>query len=184
MATNTTRIASASLFGVVVWVVLGFLPAPTSDYLIGVEACFLALSYLVVGRGGATYVSLVIGLLISVVKSAFFPLDLVFALFFGLMVDGLAIAFRAKAGSDARTGRLVAAMTVSTAIVGFVAFYVTAVATQLVPNNLFLNVSILVFGVISGAAGGYVAASIWNRNLKARFGGSSRIPSTHVQPAS
>ncbi len=62
-------------------------------------------------------------------------------------------------------------MTISTGVVGFVAYYVTAVATNLVPNDFFLNLSILIFGVVSGAAGGYVAARIWNRNLKSRFQG-------------
>ncbi len=170
-ASRSRRIAVASLFGVIVWIVQGFLPAPTSDYLIAVEAFFLALSFLVVGRGGATYVGAVTGLLISVVKAAFFPLDLLFAIFFGLLVDGLGVAFRAKDGGNARTGRLVAVMTVSTGLVGFVAYYLTAVATRLVPNVLSLDLSILVFSTISGAAGGYIAARIWNRNLKSRFQG-------------
>jgi membrane associated rhomboid family serine protease len=168
-ASRSRRIAVASLFGVIVWLVQGFLPAPTSDYLIAVEALFLALSFLVVGRGGATYVGAVSGLLISVVKAAFFPFDLIFAIFFGLLVDGLGIGLRAKNGGNARTGRLVVVMTVSTGVVGFVAYYLTAVATKLVPNNFFLDLSILIFGTISGAIGGYVAARIWNKNLKSRF---------------
>ncbi|MDA4128286.1 MAG: hypothetical protein OK422_02300 [Thaumarchaeota archaeon] len=168
-ASRSRRIAVASLFGVIVWVVQGFLPAPSSDYLIAVEACLLALSNLVVGKGGATYVGAVSGLLISVVKTAFFPLDLVFALLFGLVVDGLGLALHVKSGGEAKAGRLVAAMVVSTAAVGFSAYYVTAVATNLVPNDFFLDLSILIFGVISGAIGGYVAARIWNKNLRARF---------------
>ncbi len=74
MASRSRRIAVASLFGVLVWIILGFLPAPTSDYFIAVEACLLALSFLVVGRGGATYVGAVSGLLISVVKRPSSPL--------------------------------------------------------------------------------------------------------------
>ncbi len=171
MASRSRRIAVASLFGVLVWIILGFLPAPTSDYFIAVEACLLALSFLVVGRGGATYVGAVSGLLISVVKTAFFPVDLVFAVLFGLLVDALGVGLGAKKMGKARTGRLVVAMTISTGVVGFVAYYVTAVATNLVPNDFFLNLSILIFGVVSGAAGGYVAARIWNRNLKSRFQG-------------
>ncbi len=169
MVPTTRRIALASLFGVTIWVVMGFLPAPTSDYLIAVESCFLALSYLLVGRGGATYVGVVSGILISIVKLAFFPLDLLFALFFGVMVDGLATVFRVKNGGEAKPWRLVAAMMVSTSVVGFAAYYVTAVATKLVPNNLALDLTTIVFGIFSGAIGGFVAARLWNKNLKTRF---------------
>jgi hypothetical protein len=170
MSSGTRRIALASIFGVTIWVVMGFLPAPTSDYLIAVESCFLALSFLVVGRGGATYVGAVSGLLISVVKPLFFPLDFIFAVFFGLLVDALATIMRVKGGDrEARTIRLVVVMMVSTGVVGFVAYYLTAVATNLVPNNLVLDLTTLVFGVVSGAIGGFIAARVWNRSLKMRF---------------
>jgi hypothetical protein len=169
MATRTMRIALASLFGALILAVMGFVPAPTSDYLIVFQAFFLALSYLVVGRGGATYVGIVSGLLISVVKIAFFPYDLIFSLMFGVLVDALGEAFHAKRGIDARTVRLVCGMTISTGVVGLVAYYFTAVATNLVPNILALDLSVLIFGVFSGAIGGYGAAVVWNRNLKARF---------------
>ena len=170
MVSRTRRIALASIFGVTIWVTMGFLPAPTSDYLIVVQSLFLALSFLVVGRGGATYVGVVSGLLISVVKPIFFPLDLVFATFFGLLVDGLALGLKTKGGGKARTLRLMVAMMVSTGVVGFAAYYVTAVATNLVPNDAVLDLITLAFGVLSGAAGGWGAARIWNTNLKMRFG--------------
>ena len=97
MASNRSRrVALASLFGVLILVTMGFLPAPTSDFLIVIEAFFLALSFLVIGRGGATYTGFVAGLLITAVKLSFFPLDLVFAVFFGVMVDVTALAFGAK----------------------------------------------------------------------------------------
>lgn len=168
MASNSRRVAIASLFGAVTFVSLGFLPAPYSDYFIAIEAFFFALSYLVVGRGGATYTGFVTGLLISAVKFSFFPLDLTFAVLFGLLVDGLSLALRVRAGQKARTGRLVLAMTVSTAIVGFVAYYVTAVMTDIVPNLLVLDLVTIVFGVFSVAVGGFLAAWVWNRNLYAR----------------
>jgi hypothetical protein len=170
MASNRSRrVALASLFGVLILVTMGFLPAPTSDFLIVGEAFFLALSFLVVGRGGATYTGLVAGLLITTVKLSFFPLDLVFAIFFGVMVDATALAFGAKSGQEAKTTRLVAAMTVSTGLVGFIAYYVSAVLTNLVPNQLALDVTTLVFGIVSGAIGGFVAARVWNRYLKSRI---------------
>ena len=152
---------------------MGFIPAPTSDYLIAFESFFLALSFLVVGRGGATYVGAVSGLLITFAKLAFFPYDLIFAFLFGVAVDFLGEAFRVKNGPHARMGRMVATMMVSTGLVGFFAYYVTAVATHLVPNDFSLDLSVLIFGVISGAAGGYLATVVWNKNLKARFSGLS-----------
>jgi hypothetical protein len=148
---------------------MGFVPAPTSDFLIIFESLFLALSFLVLDRGGATYVGIVSGLLITLAKPAFFPYDLVFAVLFGLMVDGLGTALHAKDGADVKTGRLVIVMTISTGVVGLLAYYFTAVATSLVPNDFFLDLTVLLFGVASGAAGGYVAVRIWNRNLKPLF---------------
>lgn len=169
MVSNSRRVALASLFGALIFVTLGFLPAPTSDYLIAVEAFFLALSFLVIGKGGATYVGVVAGLLISVVKLAFFPLDLVFAVLFGLMVDGLGLALGARKGSEARTVRLVIDLTLSTAVVGFIAYYVTAVMTNLVPNEVGLDAITIVFGIFSGAVGGFAAARLWNKYLSSRI---------------
>lgn len=151
--------------------VMGFVPAPTSDYLIIFQSLFLALSYLVLGKGGATYVGIVSGVLITFVKIGWFPYDLVFSVVFGLLVDTLGRALRAKDGPRAKTWRLVAVMMVSTGTVGLVAYYATAVAFNLVPNDFFLDLTVLIFGVVSGAIGGAVAARLWNRNLMARFQG-------------
>jgi hypothetical protein len=170
MASNRSRrLALASLFGVLILVTIGFLPAPTSDFLIVFETFFLALSFLVVGRGGATYVGLVAGLLITTVKLSFFPYDLVFSVLFGVLVDVTCLGFGAKSGTTARSARLAAAMTVSTGIVGFSAYYITAVMTNIVPNQFGLDASVLGFGIVSGAVGGYVAARVWNRYLSSRF---------------
>src|SRR5207245_5910897 len=124
----------------------------------------LALSYLLVGKGGATYVGAVSGLLISVVKPLFFPLDIIFAVFFGLLVDGLAAVSRAKSGGgDASTVRHVGVRMVSTGLGGFVAYYVTAVATNLVTNSLVMDLTTIVFGVPTAAAGGLVASRDWHQ---------------------
>ncbi len=170
MSSNPSRrVALASLFGVLILVSVGFLPAPTSDYLIIFEAFFLALSFLVAGMGGATYVGVVAGILITFVKPTFFPLDLVFATLFGILVDGTCLAFGAKKGNEAQTARLVSAMTISTGIVGFTAYYFAAVVTNLVPNQIGLDATVLIFGIFSGAIGGLSAARVWNRYLKSRF---------------
>ena len=169
MVSSSRRVALASLFSVLIVAITGFIPPPNSDYLIVFQSFFLALSFLVVGRGGATYVGAVSGLLITFAKINFFPLDLVFSTTFGLLVDVFAIALRAKEGPRARTWRLAGALMASTGIVGFIAYYVTAVATNLVPNEFILDLTVLIFGVASGGVGGAVAGKLWNRNLMARF---------------
>jgi hypothetical protein len=168
MVSNNRRLALASLFGAVIFVTLGFLPAPTADFLIAVEAFFLCLSFLVVGRGGATYVGIVAGLLISVTKFSFFPLDLVFATLFGLAIDATGLALRAKVGNVTSTARLVVAATISTTVVGFLAYYVSVVLTGLLPNDAVMDSTIIVFGIFSGAVGGYAAARVWNGYLRVR----------------
>ncbi len=173
MAVSTRRIALGALFGVMILVVNGFIPAPTSDFLIIFQSLFLALSYLVVGRGGATYVGVVSGALITTVKLGFFPVDLVFATMFGVLVDALATSFRAQEDGKAKTLRLMACMMVSTGVVGLSAFYVSVVAFPSafvgVPHDPVTDVTILLFGVISGGIAGAIAARLWNRNLMARF---------------
>jgi hypothetical protein len=169
LAVSTRRIALGGIFGAMILAVNGFIPAPTSDFLIVFQAFLLAISYLVLGRGGATYVGVVSGVLITAVKISFFPLDLVFSIMFGLAVDILAVALRAKEDGRANSLRLIVCMMASTGIVGFVAYYVTAVMTNLVPNDFFLDLSVLIFGIVSGAIGGAVAARVWNRNLMSRF---------------
>jgi hypothetical protein len=173
LVSNSRKIALGAIFGVMILAIMGFVPAPTSDFLIVAQSFFLALSYLVVGRGGATYVGIVSGILITAVKISFFPYDLVFSIMFGVLVDVLASAFRAQEGGSggrARTPRLSVCMMISTGVVGFTAYFVTAVSVfKLVPNEVSLDATVLIFGIISGAIGGAIAARLWNRNLMARF---------------
>jgi len=154
-------------------VINGFIPAPTSDFLIVFQSLFLALSYLVVGRGGSTYVGVVSGALITSVKLGFFPVDLIFAIMFGALVDLLATAFRVQEQGRVKTLRLTACMMVSTGVVGLAAFYVSVIAFPsafvAVPHDPITDLTILIFGVISGGIAGAIAARLWNRNLMARF---------------
>jgi len=173
LAVSTRRIALGALFGAMILVINGFIPAPTSDFLIVFQSLFLALSYLVVGRGGSTYVGVVSGALITAVKLGFFPVDLVFATMFGVFVDVMATLFRVQEDGRAKTSRLMACMMVSTGVVGLSAFYVSVIAFPSafvgVPHDPITDLTILVFGVVSGAIAGALAARLWNRNLMARF---------------
>ena len=173
MVSSSRRIALGAIFGAMILVTNGFIPAPDSDFLIVIQSLLLALSYLVVGRGGASYVGVVSGLLITVVKLGFFPVDLVFATLFGVLVDVLGALFRVQKDGVASSLRLAACMMVSTGVVGLGAFYVSVFAFPAsfkdVPHDPVTDATILVFGVISGAVAGVLAARLWNRNLKARF---------------
>jgi len=173
LAASTRTIALASIFGVLILVTNGFIPAPDSDFLIIIQSLLLALSYLVVGRGGATYVGVVSGMLITVVKLGFFPVDLIFATLFGVLVDVLGSLLHVQKDGRANSLRLAVCMMVSTGVVGLGAFYVSVFAFPSsftnVPHDPLTDATILVFGVLSGAAAGVIAARLWNRNLMARF---------------
>lgn len=133
-----------------------------------VEALLVGLGFIILGRGGATYTEAVNGLLLTLVKPYFAPFSLLLALLYGIQVDLIGTVFKVKP-PDVKARRMVTALTISTATTGLIAYYTTAVVTNLVKVDASIAATILIFGVVSGAAGGYLAARIWNRNLKARF---------------
>lgn len=151
-----------------IFLLKGFLPSPTGDLLVVFESILVGLGFAILGRGGATYVEAVNGLLLTFVKLSFAPFSLLLALLFGVQVDVIASLLKAK-NSEVRTGRLAATLTISTATTGLIAYYTTAILIRLVPSDVSIALTILVFGVVSGGAGGYLAARIWNRNLRSRF---------------
>src|SRR2546430_8725954 len=79
-----------------IFLVKGFLPSPTADFLVVFEALLVGLSFLILGRGGATYVELVNGLLQTPVKLSLAPFSLLLALFFGVQVDAYASLLRVR----------------------------------------------------------------------------------------
>ncbi len=109
------------------------------------------------------------GLLTSFAKVAFFPFSLFLALLYGVLVDVLSTQLGVVQGESVRTKRLIVSLTLSSVITGPVAYYATVFVTNLLPNNPSIYGSIIIFGILSGAVGGYLAVKIWNRNLKARF---------------
>ena len=145
---------------------------PYADFLIIVEAPILGLSFLLLGRGGATYTEVVNGLLQSGVKASFFPFSLVIAVLYGVLVDLLGTALRARSGGKASSKRMVATLGVSSIVTGVIAAY-TSISLGIVPydpNLLYIvYVPIVIWGVVSGALGGLISARVWERNLKARF---------------
>ena len=85
---------------------------------------------------------------------------------YGILIDSLVWGFRAKdVKGNPRKGRFVAAIVLSTAIVGLVTYYVSVFVAGVLPQKPFieLGIPILVGGTISGAVGAYLAISVWRR---------------------
>jgi uncharacterized membrane protein len=166
------------MFGVAIFISKIALPYPFDKVLIALQALFLVLGALLMGRMGATYVSLVGGTLMAFWRAATAPFTFAFALMYGLLVDGLILGFKAKSvKGDVKTSRMVAAVTVSSGIVGLTSYYVTVFVIQIIPRSptvvpiagLEINVvetGILIAGLINGFIAGYMASHIWKRNLK------------------
>lgn len=169
---ESQKLITATLLGVAIAVVKGPIQPPYADYLIIVEAPILGLSFLLLGKGGATYTEVVNGLLQSAVKASFFPFSLILAVMYGFLVDILGTAFRARQGDSADSRRMIAALGISSVVTGLTAAY-TSIELGIVAYNptLFyaVYVPIIIWGIVSGALGGYISARLWERNLKARF---------------
>lgn len=160
------KIALATLFGVMIFASKLPLITPLDKAVVIIQALLLALGYLLLGRLGATYVALVGGLLATIIRPVFVPFSLIFAVLFGLLVDGFCVAFRVKT-SPLSTVRLSLSVGVATALIGLISYYTTVYVFTLLERNLVLETVILVLGTLSGVVGGYLAALIWKRYLSA-----------------
>lgn len=174
------RLITATLLGAVVFLIKGPLLAPYADFLVIFEALLAGLGFALLGRGGATYVELVNGLLLTIYETstvpALAPFVLPLALLFGVLVDTIGSLLKARSGFEVSAGRLAAAVTVSAGATGVIAYFATVptlIALGFIPNDestvVVLGVVIILIGVAEGGAGGYLAGRIWERNLKARF---------------
>ena len=169
---DTRKLLTATLFGVMIAIVKGPVPPPYADFLIIIEAPILGLSFLLLGRGGATYTEVINGLLQSSVKANFFPFSLVIAVLYGVLVDLLGTAFKVKQGERTSSKLMVATLGLASIVTGFLAAY-TSITLGIIPYNPSLvyvvYLPIVVWGIFSGSLGGLISAQIWERNLKARF---------------
>ena len=164
---NTRKITLIALFGVAVFISKAFLPSPIDKMVVAVQALFLALGSLLSRRFGATSVAAIGAVLTILVRPSLAFFTIAFALIYGLLTDGFISIFHVRAPrGDVRTIRLMAAMTVSTAITGLASYYVTAHVLALVPRNPVLEITILLVGVVSGLLGGYLAMLIWRKALR------------------
>jgi hypothetical protein len=167
---NTKKLITATLLGVLIGVVYGALPFEIGDSLIVFEAIILSLSYILLGPGGATYTGLINGLVETPLQLAYGPFAFGVALFYGVLVDVFSTLFRAAPEGKVHTKRLVASLSVSTVITGLVATY-AFIALGFGTTAPFVDVylPVLVVGALSGTIGGFLAARIWDHNLKQRF---------------
>ncbi len=167
---NTKKIATASLFAVIIAVVKGpLLPPPSGDLLVVVEATLLGLSFILIGPGGATYTGAIAGLLLNVVEPGYSVYPFLLALLYGVLVDGFSQGLKVRSPERVSTRRLALSLTLASGVVGPVAYYATVYLTPILPSDPSIYATIIIVGVVSGAAAGYIAVRLWERNLKSRF---------------
>ncbi len=167
---DSKKLITATLFGVMIGVVYGALPFEIADSLIVFEAMLLSLSFVLLGPGGATYTGFINGLVEIPFQFSFGPFAFGVALLYGVLVDVFCYLFRVTSEGKVRSKRLVAALSLSTVIVGLVATYAfIALGFGTTAPFAVLYLPVLVIGALSGTIGGVLGARIWERNLKRRF---------------
>jgi hypothetical protein len=169
---DTRKLITATMFGVAIAVVKGPFQPPYADFLIIVEAPILGLSYLLLGRGGATYTELINGLIQSTFKASFFPFSLIAAVFYGAQVDAYSSLFGVNSNGGTSTKKMFASLGLASSVTGILAAYIS-ISLGILPYSpsLFavVYIPIIIWGILSGAVGGALSAKIWDRNLRARF---------------
>ena len=167
MRLQSKKVAVATLFGALMFATATILPSPIDKMFIVVQALPLALGALLLRRLGATYVATVGGVLTALWRTALAPFSFVFALLYGLLVDGFFFIFNVYSDNGTvKTGRMIASMTISTALVGVLSYYVTVLSLNLLQRNFALEVAILAAGTLNGIVAGYLTSIIWNKHLK------------------
>jgi hypothetical protein len=167
------------LFGVAIAAVKGPFTFPVTDYLIIIEVPILALSFLLLGRGGATYTGFVNGLIESAIKVGFFPYDLLFGTAFGVLVDVFGTVLHVRRDGKTSSQRLALALGLASTVLGVSIAYAFLVLNLNPGIDLskystttlleVVYVPIVIWGIASGGIGGFISARIWEKNLKSRF---------------
>lgn len=161
------RLFVAALFGSILFVTRAFVPSPIDKILIVVDAVLLALGALFIQKIGATHVSAVGGVLLGLWRPTFLPFSLFFTLLYGMIVDGFFSIFKIRVdGGEVSRNRLMAAMALSTLIIAFLSYYITALGLYVIPANPVLDMLVSFMGPVSGAVAGYAVAYLWNGYLK------------------
>ncbi|MBN1244322.1 hypothetical protein JXA31_01860 [Candidatus Bathyarchaeota archaeon] len=165
---NSRKVAVITLLGTLAFVSNGFLPSPIDKMLIGIQALCFSLAALLVSKGGAVYASFVTGVLLSVLRTGFFPFSLLFSLFYGLLIEGLFYFFKVRKAECVKSRRLILLLTVATGITGVVSMYLTTMLCIL-PMIPAMYFAIIVVAVLNGVVAGYLTVMIWNKYLSQFF---------------
>ncbi len=172
-----SQLFMTALFGSIIFVVNVFLPPPLNYVLIVVEAVLLALSGLFISKLGATYVGAVGGLLTALGNPALGPFTFFFTLLFGVFVDVFLFVFKINASREGvNRNRLMAAMAVSTMLIGVLSYSAFAMFPQFIPfakgaglfiqRSTMLDALVLFMGPATGSVAGYAASYLWNKYLR------------------
>jgi hypothetical protein len=180
MIQKLSQLFIIALFGSIIFVVNVFLPPPLNYVLIVVEAVLLALSGLFIRKMGATYVGAVGGLLTALGNPALGPFTFLFTLLFGVFVDVFLFVFKINASREGvNRNRMIAAMAVSTMLIGVLSYSAFAMFPQFIPlakgaglfiqRSTMLDALVLFMGPASGIVAGYAASYLWNKYLRNIF---------------
>jgi uncharacterized membrane protein len=163
---SSRRFALAAVFGAVIFTSKVFAPTPVKDSVIVVQALLLGLGALLLTPFGATLVATIGGLLTASWNPNLAVFTLTFAALYGVLIDSTIWALKARTSRiEVRAKRFTAAITLSTAAIGLVA-YATTIILGLLPRNPVAEVFILAGGIVSGLVGGYLAVLVWRRAAK------------------
>ncbi len=162
------RLFITALFSSITFVINFFVPPPINNLVIAVQAVLLALAAFFVGKGGATYVGLVGGVLSALSRPAFGPFTFAFTFLYGILVDAsfLLLKIDKNEGLEVNRNRVILAMASSTAVIALSTYYTFSVLTQILPIEMMLAGMMLFLGVGSGVAAGYAATYLWNKYLR------------------
>jgi hypothetical protein len=174
------RIFIAALFGSIIFVANVFLPPPLNYIFIVIQAVLLAISALFIRKVGATYVGMVGGLLTALGSPALGLFTFLAATLFGVLVDVSLLAFNIKGSPEGVSrNRLMAAMALSTMLIGVITYSASVIAPQaifadlgfsnltlFIHRSLPLDMTVLFMGPVTGAVAGYAAAYLWNKYLR------------------
>ena len=158
------RLAVATMLGIIAFLSKAWLPTPIDKMFIVVQALTFTLASLLVGGWGATYASIVNGILLSIIRAGFFPFSLIFSVIYGSLIDGFTYIFKVKSNTKVKTVKLIASLTLSTAIIGLITIQITTMI-GLMPTIPILYLIIFIIGVANGIAAGYLTSLIWNKYL-------------------
>jgi predicted secreted protein len=163
---KTRKVVLTTLLGVLVFIPKLMLPSPLDKILIISQALVLSLASVLIGRLGATYTAFIGGLLTTIIRPAFFPLTLLFAVIYGLMIDVFFRLLGVRSSLGIRYRRLVLSTTICTALVGLSSYYFTVYVLGVLPRNIVMEFIIMVAGVLGGAAGGWLTTILLRKGLE------------------